>query len=47
MLWLIWIVIMLVVPCIAGIKVWLDVNHTPQEPLTASGAADPDMAITV
>ena len=28
MLWLIWIVLMLVVPALAGVKVWLDGRRT-------------------
>ena len=27
MLWLIWIAMMLVVPAIAGVKVWFDTHH--------------------
>ena len=31
MLWLIWIVMMLVVPALAGLKVWLDMHRDQPE----------------
>jgi hypothetical protein len=31
MLWLIWIAMMLLVPALAGVKVWLDTHRTQPE----------------
>jgi hypothetical protein len=44
MLWLIWIAIMLLTPVIAGVQVWLQINHPPvdaPETSSAGGIAEP------
>jgi hypothetical protein len=39
MLWLIWIVLMLLVPAVAGVQVWWQVRHTVVESAPAEADA--------
>lgn len=46
MLWLIWIVLMLLVPLLAGVQVWWQVRHTVVETAPTESGADCGESLT-